>query len=107
MIYVVGVLHSTGHGDNIGIALVTSDPAAAIKTAFDIEKLGYKFNSETGVVVYRLAQDRQYPKNLFKFSGDAPPADFPIVLSRSQYSGMWKDEWFDPQLQQFAPLVSA
>ncbi len=102
MFYVVGVLHSTGHGIEGMVAQVTDDPIAALKTAFRIENLNYEFfENGTGAVVYRLASGRCYPKGAFMLPVEGPvPPDHPVVFARTHYRGAWRDVWFDENLRQ-------
>ena len=106
--YVVGVLHSTGHGENIAIVQVTRDPFIAVRTALDIEKLGYRFNSETGVNVYRLELDRLYSKAVFKLFKclDTLATEYPVIFSRSKYCGVWENKWHDPDLERQFTLIN-
>jgi len=96
MLYVVSVLHQTGHGPVNTPVMVTHNFSLALKTALEVEDLGYEFTDETGVSIHRLNPETPHPKNLFKLSGDEmPPVVFPLVFGRMKMGSEWRDTWFN------------
>ena len=99
--YVVLVVHNTGHGESADAICATQLPTVAIEVARGAEKLGYEFYSdEAYVAVYELKENMSYSKSSFKWlSGENPPENLPIILFRQKKDGIWKEEWFDKELE--------
>lgn len=93
--------HNTGHGLVASIICATDDsPRDVLVAARNAEQLGYEFfENESGVLVVMIGNGERLTKEQYKYSTDRPPADYPIVYSRTKRDGKWIEEWLDSDLE--------
>ncbi|TSC60338.1 MAG: hypothetical protein LiPW15_216 [Parcubacteria group bacterium LiPW_15] len=83
------------------VVLDTSDGARAIRTAREVEKLGYKIDweNEDQVKVLRLEPEKIYPERVFECADDSFDRS-PVVYKRCRdaSAGVLVEYFFDPKL---------
>ena len=100
MLYVVQIATDTEFGKKCCVNLITEDLEKAIRTAQEVENLGFSFKSNgTGAHVDRLETGRVYKDSDFDFThaGNHNPPVM-AVYSRIRWGdhpNEWVEKWFD------------
>ena len=92
-LYVVTVIHSTGHGPQTSIVLATLSPIRAVDLARQIETMAYEFDSDQGVLIYHIDPEVIYdhqPGNPSRSHGTPTNSDV-LVYARTLDQDWSKD----------------
>lgn len=105
--YVVLAEPDVRGGEFLSIVQIVTDPVEAIKTARNVESLGYNFSYHRDVFVYRITLDKTYPAKYYETSlWGEKSKDNPIIYTRSKLGdGREGEIFYDKKIEHIVALA--
>lgn len=87
--FIVIVSHNTSHGVGTNICLITSDFDKALRTARNVEALGYRFITDQTCITIHIFE----PEKVYKLLDFSSYVYHPLVVVFKRAGEGWMEDW--------------
>ena len=87
--FIVMVSHNTTHGIGTNTCLITTDFDKALRTARNVESLGYKFITDQACVTIHIFETER----VYRISDFSSHVQHPLIVALEMAGGKWTEDW--------------